>query len=114
MRETPKSQTFVGENSMTRLFKLAMGRKSRLLRTPNGAHVEPDVVRLIDNAVELGIRLATADSSPTGRLRTRAANIYADVMVLAANVEDESDRQRIKEKLRGLSAALGMQTLGAS
>jgi hypothetical protein len=66
-----------------------------------------DLVLLIDNAVELGFLLTASepDLDPAGVLHRRAADIYADTVMLAEKVEDVPER-RLEEKLKQLRESL--------
>jgi len=71
-----------------------------------------DLVWIIGNAVELGIRLVSADSAP---LHGKATDLYADALMLLTKVEDMRERRRLGERLGRLREALdGQRTMGAS
>jgi len=68
-------------------------------------------VRIIDNAVEVGLLLAAnePDVDPIGVLHRRAADIYADTVMLVEKVENVRERRRLEEKLRQLRESLDRQ-----
>jgi hypothetical protein len=68
------------------------------------AKTDPDLAAIIDNALDLGLPLAAneADVDPAGVLHDRAADIYADTVMLVAVVEDVQERRRLEAKLRQL------------
>ena len=72
------------------------------------AKTDRDLVRIIDNAVEVGLLLAAnePDVDPAGVLHRRAADIYADTVMLVQKVEDVGERLRLEEKLRQLRETL--------
>ena len=72
------------------------------------AKTDRDLVRIIDNALEVGLLLAAnePDVDPAGVLHRRAADIYADTVMLASKVEDVGERRRLEEKLRQLRETL--------
>jgi hypothetical protein len=78
------------------------------------AKTDRDLVRIIDNALEIGLLLAAnePDVDPAGVLHRRAADIYADTLMLASKVEDVGERRRLEEKLKQLRKSLDrhMQT----
>jgi hypothetical protein len=84
--------------SATQLSKLAELR----------AKTDRDLVSIIDNAVELGFLLAAnePDVDPAGVLNRRAADIYADTVMLVQKVEALRERRRLEEKLRQLRESL--------
>ena len=63
---------------------------------------------IIDNALEVGLLLAAnePDGDPVGVLHRRAADIYADTVMLVVAVENVQERRRLEEKLRQLRKAL--------
>ncbi len=67
-----------------------------------------DLVGIIDNALEVGLLLAAnePDVDPAGVLHRRAADIYADTVMLVQKVEDVGERLRLEEKLRQLRETL--------
>jgi len=72
------------------------------------AKTDRDLAAIIDNALELGLLLAanSPDVDREGVLRRRAADIYADTVMLVPRVEDARTCRRLEEKLRQLRAAL--------
>ena len=84
------------------------------------AKTDQDLVALIDNALDLGLLLTAnePDVDPVGVLRRRAADIYADSVMLVAVVENVRARQRLQGRLTQLRVALDrqvrVQRLGAS
>jgi len=74
-----------------------------------------DLVSIIDNALEVGLLLAAnePDVDPAGVLHRRAADIYADTVILVEKVEDVRERRRLEEKLRQLRHALDSQVRAA-
>ena len=75
------------------------------------AKTDRDLVTIVDNALEVGLPLAAnePDVDPAGVLHRRAADIYADTLMLASKVEDVGERRRLEEKLRQLRHALDKQ-----
>jgi hypothetical protein len=69
---------------------------------------DQDLVRIIDNALEVGLLLAAneADGDPWGVLHRRAADIYADAVMLVERVENVREHRRLEEKLRQLRESL--------
>jgi|SRR5579864_1530728 len=67
-----------------------------------------DLVSIIDNALEVGLLPAPnePDVDPAGVLHRRAADIYADAVMLVEKVEDVQERWRLEEKLGLLRASL--------
>ena len=72
------------------------------------AKTDRDLVCLIDNALDLSLLLAAneEDGDPVGVLHGRAANIYADAVMLVEKVEDVQEQRRLEEKLRRLLQSL--------
>ena len=70
-----------------------------------------DLVGIIDNALEVGLLLAAnePDVDPVGVLHRRAADIYADTVMLMQKVEDLRERRRLEEKLGQLRKSLDRQ-----
>ena len=68
------------------------------------AKTDRDLVSIINNALEVGLLLAAneADVDPAGVLHRRAADIYADAVMLVEKVEDVGERRRLKGKLTQL------------
>ena len=75
------------------------------------AKTDQELVSIIDNALEVGLLLAAnePDVDPAGVLHRRAADIYADTVILVEKVEDVRERRRLEEKLRQLRHALDSQ-----
>ena len=75
------------------------------------AKTDRALVSIIDNALEVGLLLAAnePDVDPAGVLHRRAADIYADTVILVEKVEDVRERRRLEEKLRQLRHALDSQ-----
>jgi hypothetical protein len=75
------------------------------------AKTDRDLVSIIDNALEVGLLLAAneADVDPVGVLHRRAADIYADAVMLVEKVENKREQRRLEEKLRQLRHALDSQ-----
>src|SRR5216684_4193714 len=67
-----------------------------------------ELVSIIDNALEVGLLLAEnePDVDPAGVLHRRAADIYADTLMLASKVEDVGERRRLEEELKQFRHAL--------
>ena len=80
------------------------------------AKTDRQLVSIIENALEVGLLLAAneADVDPAGLLHRRAANIYADAVMLVEKVEDVSERRRLEEKLRRVRNALDRRAQMAS
>jgi hypothetical protein len=72
------------------------------------AKTDRDLVSIIDNALEAGLLLAAngADVDTAGVLHRKAADIYADSLILVPKVEVVQERQRLEETLRKLRNAL--------
>jgi hypothetical protein len=70
-----------------------------------------DLVSIIDNALQVGLLLAAneTDLDPAGALHRRAADIYADTVMLVEKVENVGERRRLEEKLKWLRHALDTQ-----
>ena len=66
------------------------------------------LVSIIDNALEVGLLLAAneADVDLVGVLHRRAADIYADTVMLVEKVEAARDRKRLQERVGRLRDAL--------
>jgi hypothetical protein len=75
------------------------------------ARTDRDLVRIIDNALEVALLLAAnePDVDPAGGLHRRAADIYADAVMLVEKVEDVREQRRLEGKLRQLRNALDRQ-----
>ena len=75
------------------------------------AKTDRDLVRIIDNALEFGLLLAAnePDVDTAGVLHRKAADIYADSLMLVQKVEVIRERQRLEETLRKLRSALDRQ-----
>jgi hypothetical protein len=87
--------------SATQLSKLAELR----------AKTDRELVSIIDNALEVGLLLAAnePDVDPAGVLHDRAADVYADTVMLVERVENGWERRRLEEKLRQLRQSLDRQ-----
>jgi hypothetical protein len=72
------------------------------------AKTDRDLVSIIDNALEVGLLLAAdePDVDPAGVLHRRAADIYADMVMLVQKVETVSERRRLEGRLRQLRESL--------
>jgi len=83
------------------------------------AKTDRDLVGIIDNALDVGLLLAAnePDVDPAGVLHRRAADIYADSLMLVEKVENVRERRRLEENLRQLRKSLDrqvrVQTAGA-
>ena len=75
------------------------------------AKTDRDLVSIIDNAVELGLLLAANEFSvdPAGVLHRKAADIYADTVMLVEKVENVREQRRLEETLRQLRKSLDRQ-----
>ena len=80
------------------------------------AKTDYDLVSIIDNAMELGLLLAAnePDVDPVGVLHRRAADIYADAVMLVEKVEAVRERRRLEEKLGRLRNTLDRQVQTAT
>jgi hypothetical protein len=81
------------------------------------AKTDRDLVSLIDNALEVGLLLAAnqRDADPAGVLHRRAADSYADMVMLVQKVETVSERRRLEGRLKLLRESLEQrQAQGAS
>jgi len=72
------------------------------------AKTDRELVSIIDNALEVGLLLAAnePDVDPVGVLHRRAADIYANTLMLASKVEDVGEGRRLEGKLRELRETL--------
>ena len=72
------------------------------------AKTDRELVSIIHNALEVGLLLAAnePDVDPVGVLHRRAADIYANTLMLASKVEDVGERRRLEGKLRELRETL--------
>ena len=72
------------------------------------AKTDRDLVSIIDHALEVGLLLAAneTDVDPAGVLHRRAADIYANTLMLASKVEDVGERRRLEGRLRQLREIL--------
>jgi hypothetical protein len=72
------------------------------------AKTDRDLVSIIDNALEVALLLAAneADVDPAGALHRRAADIYADAVMLVEKVEDVRERRRLEGRLQQLRDTL--------
>jgi hypothetical protein len=75
------------------------------------AKTDRDLVSIIDNALELGLLLAAneRDVDPSGVLHRRAADIYADTVMLVEKVDAVRERRRLEARLRQLRKSLDRQ-----
>jgi len=82
------------------------------------ARTDRDLAAIINNALEIGLLLAAnePDADPAGVLHDRAADMYADTVMLVEKVENVRERQRLEKKLSHLRDALdkAAETAGAS
>jgi hypothetical protein len=62
------------------------------------AKTDQDLVRIIDNAVEVGLLLVAADTHDDSaiQLQGRAEETYANALMLLAKIEDENERRRLE------------------
>ena len=92
-------------SATAQLFKLAELR----------AKTDRELVLLINNALDLGLLLVgnEDDVDPAGVLHGRAADIYADTVMLVAVVENVRERRRLEGKLRQLRDALDRKVQSA-
>jgi hypothetical protein len=72
------------------------------------AKTDRQLVSIIDNAQDLDLLLAAneGDVDPAGVLHRRAANIYADTVMLVEKVENVGEQRRLMGKLRQLRDVL--------
>jgi hypothetical protein len=72
------------------------------------AKTDRDLVRIIDHALEVGLLMAAnePDVDPSGVLHRRAAEIYADTVMLVSKVEDLGERRRLEGRLKQLCKSL--------
>jgi len=100
-----------------RVFMSAPAQQSKLAELR--AKTDRDLVGIIDNALDVGLLLAAnePDVDPAGVLHRRAADIYADSLMLVEKVENVRERRRLEENLRQLRKSLDrqvrVQTAGA-
>jgi len=72
------------------------------------AKTDRDLVSIIDNALEVGLLLAAneLDFDPVGVLHRRAADIYADTVMLVEKVEALQERRRLEGRVQQLRESL--------
>ena len=72
------------------------------------AKTDRDLVSIIDNALEVGLLLAAnePDVDPGGVLHRRAADIYANTVMLVQKVENVGERRRLEGRLKQLGESL--------
>ena len=72
------------------------------------AKTDRELVRIIDNALEVGLLIAATDThvDSAGRLYGRADKIYANTLTLLPKVEEMSERRRLAGKLKQLRDTL--------
>ncbi len=70
------------------------------------AKTDRELIRLVANALELGIQCASASNSPSGPLRDKAEEIYMDTFALLSKVENLNERRRLELKQKGLRQLL--------
>jgi hypothetical protein len=80
------------------------------------AKTDRDLVSLIDNALGVGLLLAAnePDVDPAGVLHRRAADIYADTVMLVEKVENVGARRRLEGRLKQLRKSLDRHAQTAS
>jgi hypothetical protein len=67
------------------------------------AKTDRDLVSIIDSALGVGLLAANEpDVDPAGVLHRRAADIYADTVMLVEKVENVGERRRLEERLKPL------------
>jgi MFS superfamily sulfate permease-like transporter len=71
-----------------------------------------ELVRVIDNAVEVGLLLA-GTQRVAERLHAKAEHIYADSLMLLPKVEDVNERQRLEDRVKLLGEMLEQQCVVA-
>jgi hypothetical protein len=70
------------------------------------AKTDRDLVRVIANALEVGVQCASAAPDCASPLYARAKAIYANAVQLMPAVEDTARRQRLEKKLDQLRDSL--------
>jgi hypothetical protein len=72
------------------------------------AKTDQQLVSIIDHALEVGLLLAAneAQADPAAVLHRRAADIYANMVVLVEKVEDVREQRRLEERLKRLLQSL--------
>jgi hypothetical protein len=72
------------------------------------ARTDRDLVSIIDNALEVGLLLAAnePDVDPEGVLHRRAADIYAETVMLVEKVENVRERRRLEDRIKQLRESL--------
>jgi hypothetical protein len=72
------------------------------------AKTDQQLVGIIDNALDLGLLLAVneTDLDPAGALHRRAADIYADTVMLVEKVENVRERRRLEGRIKQLRKGL--------
>ena len=91
---------------LTEVFMSATAYPSKLAELR--AKTDRELVTIIDNALEVGLLLAAnePDVDPAGVLHRRAADIYADTVMLVEKVEHVRERRRLTDKLNQLRNTL--------
>ncbi len=72
------------------------------------AKTDQDLMRIIDNALEVGLLLAATDTHVDSamQLHGRAEEIHADTLMLIPKIEDVSERRRLEDRLELLRERL--------
>ncbi len=72
------------------------------------AKTDRDLVSIIDNSMEVGLLLVgnDPDLDTAGVLHRRAADIYADTVMLVEKVEDVGERRRLQGRIEQLRESL--------
>lgn len=72
------------------------------------AKTDQDLVRIIDNALEVGLVIATTGTRVESamQLHSRAEEIYADTLMLLPKIEDVNERWRLEGRLKQLRESL--------
>jgi hypothetical protein len=87
----------------------ALSRMSKLAELR--AKTDQDLVRLIGNALEVGIQCASAATHELGPLREKAEDIYADALVLSSKIDGVTERLRLEGRLQQLRALLNQSAV---
>lgn len=90
----------------TEVFMSATAPLSKLAELR--AKTDQDLVRIIDNAMEVGFLLVATDRhvDSAKQLHGRAEEIYANSLMLLPKVEDVNERRRLEGRLNQLRESL--------
>jgi len=86
---------------------IALSQMSKLAELR--ARTDRDLVRLVGNALDVGIQCASAAMNAPGPLREKAEDIYANAMMLVTKIEGVTERVRLEGRLQQLRVLLNRQ-----